>query len=158
MHAAKLALRLLPVFAAAALGAGPVAAQDDQPRIFHTIRLEARDDADPAEVARVVAMMKQMGETIDVVEDYIVGADLSGEFDVSATFVVRGYDDFRTYLFDPLHIAVDMAGIPMAKNLELLDIVDTPNPQEAAARLAAIHQERFETVEGLAELIQQVGR
>lgn len=81
-----------------------------------------------------------------MVEDYIVGTDLSGEFDVSATFVVRGYDAFRTYLFDPLHIAVDMAGIPMAKNLELLDIVDTPNPQEAAERLAAIHRERFATV------------
>lgn len=48
-----------------------------------------------------------------------VGADLSGEFDVSATFVVRGHDDFRTYLFDPLHIAVDRAGIPMPRTWNL---------------------------------------
>lgn len=44
-----------------------------------------------------------MGETIDVVEDYIVGADLSGEFDISATFT-SGHDNFRINLFDPLHI------------------------------------------------------
>jgi hypothetical protein len=37
-----------------------------------------------------------------VVERYVVGPDLSEEYDVGATCVIRGYDGYRAYLYDLL--------------------------------------------------------
>lgn len=102
--------------------------------------------------------MRELGSTRDFVQDFIVGADLSGEYKFSVTYILDGYEGYRAYLFDPLHLEIDGLALPMAKDMQLIDVVDTDNPTEVAARLEAIQIERFEQIEGLAEMFQQIGR
>lgn len=135
-----------------------VYAQEAEPRIFHTIKITPRDDADPKKLEEVMDKVRELGSTRDFVQDFIVGADLSGEYKFSVTYILDGYEGYRAYLFDPLHLEIDGLALPMAKDMRLIDVVDTDNPTEVAARLEAIQIERFEQIEGLAEMFQQIGR
>lgn len=127
-----------------------------EPTIYHTVRIELRDDADPARVAEAVAMMKELGDKLDEVESYIIGADLAEDYDIGATYVLKGYDAYRIYLYDPLHLEIDRAGLPLVKNMVSFDITDAEHPEAAAARIAQIHRDRINEVEGLKELLQQI--
>ncbi|UXN76023.1 Dabb family protein (plasmid) [Devosia sp. A8/3-2] len=156
--AAAVIASLVILLAAVATTTAVTYAQDDEPRIFHTIRMTPRDDADPAKVEEVLAKVRHLGSTSEDVEDFIVGADMSGEYEISITYILEGYDGYHAYLFDPLHIEIDKMALPLAKSMELLDVVETDDPAAAAARLAAMQQERFEKVEGLLEMFQQIGK
>jgi hypothetical protein len=112
---------------------------------YHTVRFELRPEADPAE----------LGEKLPVVETYVVGTDLSKEFDIGATYVLRGYDGYKTYLYDPLHLEIDKAGLPFVKTMVSLEITDSKDPQ-AMEKIAEIHRRRIEEVPGLAELLHQM--
>lgn len=46
-----------------------------------------RDDADPAKVEEVLAKVRHLGSTSEDVEDFIVGADMSGEYEISITYI-----------------------------------------------------------------------
>jgi hypothetical protein len=154
-----------PLRAAAILAASLVAflvvsssqAEQDssEPLFYHTVRFELRPDADPAELEKVLTMMRELGEKLDVVASYVVGPDLSEEFDVGATYVIRGFDGYRTYLYDPLHLEIDKAGLPLVKNMVSFDITDSKDPQ-AMEKIADIHRRRIDEVPGLAELLRQM--
>jgi hypothetical protein len=126
-----------------------------EPRFYHTVRFELRPDADPAELRRVLGMMRELGEKLSVVESYVVGTDLSEEFDVGATYVIRGYDGYKKYLYDPLHLEIDKAGLPLVKSMVSFDITDSQDPQ-AMEKIAEIHRRRIDEVPGLAELLRQM--
>jgi Stress responsive A/B Barrel Domain len=126
-----------------------------EPLFYHTVRFELRPEADPAELERVLGMMRELGEKLDVVESFVVGPDLSPEFDVGATYVLRGYDGYKTYLYDPLHLEIDKAGLPLVKNMVSFDITDAKDPK-AMDKIAEIHRRRIEEVPGLADLLREM--
>jgi Stress responsive A/B Barrel Domain len=126
-----------------------------EPLFYHTVRFELRPEADPAELERVLGMMRELGEKLDVVESYVVGPDLSPEFDIGATYVLRGYDGYKTYLYDPLHLEIDKAGLPLVKTMVSFDITDAKDPQ-AMAKIAEIYRRRIEEVPGLADLLREM--
>jgi hypothetical protein len=125
------------------------------PRFYHTVRFDIRPNADSAELDRVLGMMRQLGEKLEVVESYVVGPDLSEEYDVGATYVIRGYDGYRAYLYDSLHLEIDKAGLPLVQSMVSFDITDDTDPQ-AMAKIAEIHRRRIDEVPGLAELLRQM--
>jgi hypothetical protein len=132
------------------------AEQDEgEPLFYHTVRFELRPEADPADLERVLGMMRELGRKLDVVESYVVGPDLSKEFDIGATYVLRGYDGYKTYLYDPLHLEIDKAGLPLVKTMVSFDITDSKDPQ-AMEKIAEIHRRRIQEVPGLAELLREM--
>jgi Stress responsive A/B Barrel Domain len=131
------------------------ASEPSGPRFYHTVRFDIRPDADSAALERVLGMMRQLGEKLDVVESYVVGPDLSEEYDVGATYVIRGYDGYRAYLYDSLHLEIDKAGLPLVQSMVSFDITDDLDPQ-AMAKIAEIHRRRIDEVPGLAELLRQM--
>jgi hypothetical protein len=150
-----------PALLGAALAMSPVAAEDagpgmGAPTIYHIIRLDLRDDADPAEVERVLGMMRELGETRDIVESYVLGPVLAGGYDIGATYVLAGYDAYRDYLYHPIHLEIDRAGLPLVAGMESFDITDAKDKAEAAERIATIHRNRIIEVPGLAELLEQM--
>jgi hypothetical protein len=140
----------------AAAFAEPTLAQDQEPTIFHTVRIQLRDTADAAEVERVLAMMRELGEKLDFVESFVVGPDLSDGYDIGATYVLHGYDEFRAYLYDPLHLEIDRAGLPLVANMESFDITDAADKAAAVRTIAEIHRNRINEVPGLAELLREM--
>jgi hypothetical protein len=145
----------------AALALSPATAQDaapeaDSPTIFHIVRMDLRDDADPEEIERVLGMMRELGDKLDVVESFVVGPVLAEGYDVGATYVLHGYHAFRTYMYDPLHLEIDRAGLPLVAGMESFDITDAPDKVVAAARISAIHRDRINDVPGLRELFDQM--
>jgi hypothetical protein len=159
MNASRFAFA--PALLGAALALSAVAAEDagpaaDGPTIYHIVRMDLRDDADPAEVERVLGMMRALGETRDVVDSYVLGPVLADGYDIGATYVLRGYDAYRDYLYHPIHLEIDRAGLPLVAGLESFDITDAEDKTEAAERIATIHRNRINEVPGLAELLQQM--
>ena len=153
-------LRSVVMFAALVLAFAVVSCSQaeqeaNEPLFYHTVRFELRPEADRAELERVLGMMRELGEKLDVVESYVVGPDLSKEFDVGATYVLRGYDGYKKYLYDPLHLEIDKAGLPLVKTMVSFDITDSKDPQ-AMEKIAEIHRRRIEEVPGLAELLRQM--
>lgn len=89
----------------------------------------------------------ELGEKLGVVESYAVGPYLSDDFDIGSTYVIRGYDGYRTYLYDPLHLEIDKAGV-LVKHMVSFDNTDSNDP-EAAEKIAEIHRRRIDEVPGL---------
>ena len=63
--------------------------------------------------------------------------------------------DTKKHLYDPLHLEIDKAGLPLVKNMVSFDITDSNDPK-AAEKIADIHCRRIHEVPGLAELLKQM--
>jgi hypothetical protein len=142
----------LAVAGLAACASAPTA----DPTIYHTVRMQLREDADPAKVEEVMALMRELGEKVDGVDRFMVGSDLADDYDVSATYVLAGYDAYRTYLFDPVHLEIDRNGLPLVRNMVSFDVTDAEDAGAAQQRIAQLHKDRVEQVPGLKELLAQM--
>ncbi|WP_081639578.1 Dabb family protein [Euryhalocaulis caribicus] len=153
-----IARRALPSALLVSVLTGPMAvmAQETGPTIYHSVRMDLRDDADPEAVQAVLDLMVELGEGLDVVQSFVVGPDLSEDYDIGATYVLVGYEAFRTYMYDPLHLQIDRNGLPLVQNMVSFDITDAEDKQEAQAAIARIHADRIEDVPGLKELLEEM--
>lgn len=122
--------------------------------IFHTVRFSFREDADPAAVERTLDALRRLGRELPGVTSFVVGRDVGGRFDQSATFVLPDVRAYRTYMYAPLHRRIDDMGMPLLSEMESFDITDDPDPA-ITDRLRRIHEERYA---GDPELVEMIGR
>lgn len=123
--------------------------------IYHVIRLSVRPDAPAEEVTAALGRIQAAGATITTATTSLFGRDIGGEYDFAA---VSAYPDLTAYeemLNHPLHLEVDRTGLPLVDKFVSFDITDDPDPQ-IAQKIAALHQRRFDTQEGLADLVAGV--
>lgn len=120
--------------------------------IAHTIRMTMREDADPEKIAVALKELKRMGEEISSVESYVVGQDISDDYELGATFMIRGVDGYREYMYSPIHLNVDRIGLPLVKNMISFDITDDDDPA-FREKIDEIHRSRYEDMEDIADLV-----
>lgn len=150
---AGFALSLTPAVIPQAFAQGDVHTQNDEPVIFHSIRVKLKDGVDPQALELALDQLHRMGREIPVVESYVVGLDLSDDFDFGATFVLRGLDDYKTYMYSPIHLNVDRIGLPLVSNMESVDITSERDPA-IKAQIDEIHRQRYEDMEDISDLVE----
>src|SRR5215475_5175716 len=97
--------------------------------IYHINRFAIKKDAPEDQLEAAMQYLRRIGEEPDVVEFYMVGRDLGGEFDVGAMYSLKDIDAYRTYMYDPIHEQTDDAGLPIVSNQVSYDLTDDPDPQ-----------------------------
>lgn len=124
--------------------------------IYHQIRMSIRPDAPEEDVAHALELMRQLGRELDVVESWVVGRDVGGEFEYGALYVLRDLDAYRTYLHAPLHRRIDEVGLPLVDNMVSMDLTDDEDP-DIGDQIAQLHAERFAGDPELSDLIGGLG-
>ena len=124
--------------------------------IYHINRFAIKPDAPADQVELAMQYLRRVGEELDVVQSYVVGQDLGGEYGVGAMYVLKDIDAYRTYMYDPIHEQTDNAGLPIVSNQESYDITDDPDPA-IGEKMAQVHRDRFAERPHLRQLIQDMG-
>ena len=120
--------------------------------IFHSTRMTLKADADPEKVEEAVESLRNQGRVIPSVQSFIVGRDFGGEYEIGATYVIENLDGYWEYLIHPAHHHTDMIGLPLVERFVSYDVVDDPDP-EMGAKIAALHQRRYENDAELTQLV-----
>ena len=124
--------------------------------IYHINRFAMKMDAPEDQLEAALDHLRRIGKELDAVEFYCVGRDLGGEFDVGAMYALKDIDDYRTYMFAPIHEETDNAGLPIVSNQVSYDLTDDPDPQ-IGDKMAQVHRDRFAERPHLRDLIQNLG-
>ena len=124
--------------------------------IYHINRFAIKKDAPHDQVETAMAYLRKVGEELDVVQSYVVGPDIGGEFDLGAMYALKDIDAYRTYMYDPIHEQTDNAGLPIVSNQVSYDLTDDPDPQ-IGDKMAQVHRDRFAERPHLRDLIKNVG-
>ncbi|TDD79508.1 Dabb family protein [Actinomadura darangshiensis] len=124
--------------------------------IYHQVRMAVKPDAPEDQVQHALGLMRELGDKLDVVEYFMVGRDVGGEFQYGAMYAVKDIDAYRVYMYDPLHREIDSAGLPLVTNMVSMDLTDDPDPQ-IADKIDKVHRDRFKDHPELNDLIQDLG-
>lgn len=124
--------------------------------IYHLTRFALKPDPPKDQLDRALEMMRRLGRELDVVEQWVVGRDFGGEFDIGAMYAVKDVDAYRTYMLSPLHRQIDEIGLPLVATGVSLDITDDEDPG-VGAKIAEIHTNRFAADPGLVKLVEGMG-
>ncbi|WP_030160554.1 Dabb family protein [Glycomyces sp. NRRL B-16210] len=117
--------------------------------IYHCIRFTIRPEV-PEEV--VNAVVAGMTGQVDANDTGLFGRDFGGDYEYGAVNAVKDLDEYEAMMNAPEHLEIDRAGLPLIARFASFDISDDPDP-ELAAKIAAIHQRRFDAHPDLVELI-----
>lgn len=123
--------------------------------IVHITRMTFKSSATEEAKQAGFASLRNQGEVIDAVRSYTVGPDVGGDFDWGALYVLDDLDGYWEYLESPAHRHTDEIGLPLVDRFVSFDITDDPDP-EIHAKIAALHQRRYEQDPSLAELIRDL--
>jgi len=87
-------------------------------------------------------LMRQVGAN-PVVQSFVVGPELGGEFEYGAVYVVEDLDAYWAYLEYPAHVHLELWGIPHLAKFAAIDVSDSGDPQfgDKVAALQARHQQ-----------------
>lgn len=121
--------------------------------IYHQTRYTIRPDAPKDQVDHALEMLHRMGREIEVVQHFCVGRDFGGEFEYGALYAIKDIHDYKTYMYHPVHLATDRAGLPVVANMVSYDVTDDDDPT-IGEQITQIHAERFAgdaTLRGLVE-------
>jgi hypothetical protein len=124
--------------------------------IYHQIRMSVKQDAPEADVARALELMRRLGRELDVVESWVVGRDIGGEYEYGALYALKDLDAYHAYLHAPLHRQIDEAGLPLVDNMVSMDLTDDEDPA-IGEQIAKLHADRFAGDTGLQDLIEGLG-
>ncbi|HEX7309241.1 Dabb family protein [Lentzea sp.] len=124
--------------------------------IYHGIRLTLRADASPEKAAEALESLRNQGRVIPSVKSFVVGRDFGGEYEWGATFVIEDLDGYWEYLVHPAHRNTDLIGLPLADRFVSFDITDDEDP-EMGAKIAALHQKRYDNDPELTRLVSNLG-
>jgi hypothetical protein len=124
--------------------------------IYHQIRIAVKPDAPEDQVQHALDQMRKLGDKLDVVEYFLVGRDVGGEFDYGAMYALKDIDAYRTYMYDPLHREIDALGLPLAANMISMDLTDDEDPA-IGDKIAEVHRDRFRDHPELLGLIEDLG-
>jgi hypothetical protein len=123
--------------------------------IYHGLRMTARPEATPEQVAAALESMREHGRVIPAVKSFVVGRDFGGEYEWSAVYVIENLEDYWEYLIHPAHSRSDRLGLPLAAKFDVFDITDDEDP-EVGAKIAELHQRRYAADPELAALVSSL--
>jgi hypothetical protein len=124
--------------------------------IYHQIRFSVKPDVPNAELEANLERLRRLGRELDVVEFWCVGRDFGGEFEYGAMYALPDIDAYRTYMYAPLHLETDAAGLPLVNNFVSLDLTDDPDPA-IGDKIAQVHSDRFVDHPEVLELVSSLG-
>ena len=110
--------------------------------IFHINRATYKAGLSEEQRRAGVEMLRQSGAN-PAVKSYVVGAELGGEFEYGAVYVVEDLDGYWAYLEYPAHVREELEGTPLLEKFAAIDVTDSDDPEigEKIAALQARHQQ-----------------
>lgn len=124
--------------------------------IYHGNRFTLKPGASPEAVEEALESLRDQGRAIPSVKSFVVGRDYGGEYEWGATFVLEDLDGYWEYLIHPAHRNTDRVGLPLVDKFMSFDITDDPDPG-MGARIAALHQRRYDSDPELTKLVSGLG-
>lgn len=124
--------------------------------IYHQIRFSVKPDVPREELEASLERLRTLGRELDVVESWVVGRDFGGEFDYGALYALPDIEAYRTYMYAPLHLETDAAGLPLVNNFVSQDLTDDPDPA-IGDKIAEVHRDRFADHPEILELVANLG-
>ena len=71
--------------------------------IYPVNRASYKADVSPEEKRHGLELLRRQGEAIPAVKSFVVGADLGGDYEAGAIFLIEDLDGFWEYLTHPAH-------------------------------------------------------
>jgi hypothetical protein len=124
--------------------------------IYHSTRMTFKPGVPPEKQKEVVESLRNQGRMVPSVKAFIVGHDIGGEYEIAATYVIEDLDGYWEYLMHPSHHHTDMIGLPVGDKFVSYDVVDDDDP-DMAAKIAALHQRRYDGDAELTKLVSDLG-
>ncbi|WET81045.1 Dabb family protein [Amycolatopsis sp. QT-25] len=124
--------------------------------IYHGNRFTLRADAPPEQVEEALESLRNQGRAIPSVKSFVVGRDFGGEYEWGAVFVIEDLEGYWEYLIHPAHRHTDRVGLPVVDKFMSYDITDDADP-EMGAKIAALHQKRYDGDPELTRLVSGLG-
>jgi hypothetical protein len=124
--------------------------------IYHGNRFTLRGDASPEQIEEALESLRNQGRVIPSVKSFVVGRDFGGEYEWGATFVIEDLEGYWEYLIHPAHRNTDRVGLPLVDKFASFDITDDEDP-EMGAKIAALHQKRYDSDPELTQLVSGLG-
>ncbi|HEX6923808.1 MAG TPA: Dabb family protein [Longimicrobiaceae bacterium] len=123
--------------------------------IYHSTRMTFKPGVPPEKREEVLESLRNQGRVIPSVKSFIVGHDIGGEYEFAATYVIEDLDGYWEYLIHPAHHHTDMIGLPVGNTFVSYDVVDNDDP-DMAAKIAALHQRRYDNDPELTKLVSDL--
>ncbi|WP_433328275.1 Dabb family protein [Spirillospora sp. CA-294931] len=123
--------------------------------ILHGIRFTLKPEVTPHQLEEALQSLRDHGQ-IPPVTSFVVGRDYGGEYEWGATWAIEDLDRYWEYLIHPAHLHTDRIGLPLIDKMTSFDITDDPDP-DIGAKIAALHQRRYDTIPDIAELVSDLG-
>jgi hypothetical protein len=125
--------------------------------IHHCIRMTLKPGLSEEEVAAGIERMRDATARIPAIRSWVVGRDFGGDYEYSAISVIKDLDGYEEMMNHPAHLEIDRLGLPLVEKFMSFDITDDPDPA-MGAKIAAIHQRRYDTTPDIAELVSDLGK
>jgi hypothetical protein len=120
--------------------------------IYHQIRFSVKPDVPSDVLENALSMLRQLGRELDVIDHFCVGRDFGGNFDYGAMYALPDIEAYRTYMYAPLHLETDAAGLPLVHNFVSQDLTDDEDP-EIGDKIAEVHSNRYADHPEILELV-----
>ena len=86
--------------------------------IYHVNRVSFKVGVNAEDKRHGLELLRRQGEIIPAVKSFVVGADLGGDFEVGAIFVLEDLEGFWEYLVHPVHFESEKWGFPFVEKFE----------------------------------------
>ncbi|WP_433559465.1 Dabb family protein [Pseudonocardia xinjiangensis] len=123
--------------------------------IHHCIRMTLKPGLSDDEVAAGIERTRDATTRIPSIRSWVVGRDFGGDYEYSAISVVEDLDGYEEMMNHPAHLEIDRLGLPLVEKFMSFDITDDPDP-EMGAKIAAIHQRRYDSTPDIAGLVSDL--
>lgn len=124
--------------------------------IVHNNRFTIKPGVSAEELEVALESLRNQGRVIPSVRSFVVGRDFGGDYEWGATFVLDDLDGYWEYLMHPAHRNTDRVGLPLVDKFVSFDLTDDPDP-EMGAKIAALHQRRYDGDATLTQLVSDLG-
>ncbi|GAA5093097.1 Dabb family protein [Nocardia iowensis] len=124
--------------------------------IYHGNRFTIKPGTPAERLEQALESLRNQGRQIPSVRHFTVGPDYGGEYDYGAVFAIDDLDGYWEYLTHPAHLHTDRIGLPLVDKFMSFDITDDPDP-EMGAKIAALHQRRYDSDPELTRLVTDLG-
>ncbi|ADB33495.1 Stress responsive alpha-beta barrel domain protein [Kribbella flavida DSM 17836] len=124
--------------------------------IYHGNRFTIKPGIPQEQLEEALESLRNQGRSIPSVKHFVVGRDYGGEYEWGAMFAIEDLDGYWEYLIHPTHARTDRLGLPLVDKFMSYDITDDLDP-EMDAKIAALHQRRYDSDAELTQLISDLG-
>lgn len=123
--------------------------------IYHVNRATFRSDVRAEDKRYALDLLRRQGEAIPAVKSFVVGADLGGEYESGAIFVIEDLDGFWEYLTHPAHFESEQFAMSLVTKFEAFDTTDSEDP-DYGTKIADLQTRSYQENPALAALVSDV--